>query len=253
MFSSWEEKKALLRLNAEAEARRGWAKLRAYYQRHPPLHSNHYNPNQPRVLAGHPDGGQWTKAVRGVAGAQAIHPGAAWPVRLGGLYGLAGTPNHPPPAIPDFALIPVAASDEPENYRVDLLEEEARGGHTVARHVGKSFDSLARRLREYAAWALPAGIDFAMMMGSFPSLEAANKLVNSTIAQNRDKVDAFLRSRERRAELTAWFRSETGYEAYLPTLRGQPHPRDTYGVYVVIERDRASRTGFRVVTAFPIH
>jgi hypothetical protein len=61
MFRPWEEKGAdFVRLNAKLEALKGWAALRQYYQRHPPPHPDHYDPNQPRVPAGHPDGGQWT-------------------------------------------------------------------------------------------------------------------------------------------------------------------------------------------------
>jgi hypothetical protein len=60
MFSPWEETKALLRLNAEAEARKGWAALTEYNLRNQLARRGHYDPNQPRVLAGHPDGGQWT-------------------------------------------------------------------------------------------------------------------------------------------------------------------------------------------------
>jgi hypothetical protein len=61
MFRPLEEKGAdFVRLNAKLEALKGWAALRRYYQRHQPLHSNHYDPNQPRVPAGHPDGEQWT-------------------------------------------------------------------------------------------------------------------------------------------------------------------------------------------------
>src|SRR6266508_514177 len=61
MLSSWKHTKAdLLRLNAEAEAGKGWAALREHYRRNSLPHIHHYNPNQPRVPAGHPDGGQWT-------------------------------------------------------------------------------------------------------------------------------------------------------------------------------------------------
>src|SRR5262245_14125597 len=65
MFSSWNAKNAaFLRLNAEIEARKGWAALREHYRRHPPKYGNHYDPNQPRVPAGNPDGGEWTSVDR---------------------------------------------------------------------------------------------------------------------------------------------------------------------------------------------
>lgn len=88
MFSPWEEKKAdFLRLNAKLEALRGWAALRQYYKRHPPPHSNHFNPNQPRVSAGNPDGGQWTSVDGGSEVLERIQVAGRW------------TPRIPPPQV----------------------------------------------------------------------------------------------------------------------------------------------------------
>lgn len=67
--------------------------------------------------------------------------------------------------------------------------------------------------------------------GSFTPIEAANKLVNSTLAQNRSKVEEFvvggLTSALPFKFLLADFDSPTGYEAYAPNDRAQPHMRPT--------------------------
>ena len=40
-----------------------------HYRRH---FGSHYDPNQPRVPAGHPDGGQWTRDGREMAGVELV-------------------------------------------------------------------------------------------------------------------------------------------------------------------------------------
>jgi hypothetical protein len=86
---------------------------------------------------------------------------------------------------------------------------------------------------------------------SFPSLEAANKLVNSTIARNPDKIDKVVNGLSGKEDLDAVFGSPTGSEAYAATERSQPYIRKTYGVRVVIVSYRRSEKGYRVETAFP--
>lgn len=90
-----------------------------------------------------------------------------------------------------------------------------------------------------------------MRDGSFPSLEAANKLVNATIARNPDKVDKVVNGFSGKENLDAVFGSPTGSEAYAVSARAQPYIRPTYGVRVVIVPDRTSARGYRVETAFP--
>jgi hypothetical protein len=84
-------------------------------------------------------------------------------------------------------------------------------------------------------------------------LEAANKLVNATVAQNQDKVDLVTGGLSPREELDTDFSSPTGYEAFAQTGRSTPYIRPTYGVRVVIVPDQNSPKGYRVDTAFPIN
>ena len=87
--------------------------------------------------------------------------------------------------------------------------------------------------------------------GSFPSLEAANKLVNSTLAQNQAIVDQVASGFVPRAFVTSRFDAQTGIAAYASSPRSQPYVRDTYGVGVEIRADRRSSRGFRVHSAYP--
>ncbi|ARN83678.1 hypothetical protein B1812_14965 [Methylocystis bryophila] len=83
-------------------------------------------------------------------------------------------------------------------------------------------------------------------VGSFSSLAAANKLVNSTLAQNASVVDDVATGRVGGAKIESWFKSPTGYESYKPDLRAQPTIRDTFGVRVVLKHDSQSSRGFRI-------
>jgi hypothetical protein len=124
-------------------------------------------------------------------------------------------------------------------YPIDLLEEDARvyGSHIFERHVGKSPDYLFRRLQTED---IPAA-------GSFTSVEAANKLINATVAAKSELVNAVVRGDIAGTTLYKNFNSPTGYEA----VRSEAELQDTYGVSVVIARNPYLVRGFRVITAFP--
>lgn len=92
-----------------------------------------------------------------------------------------------------------------------------------------------------------------LRVGSFSSLEAANKLVSSALADNKDIVGRVARGVSSLETIKKDFGSPTGYEAYAPTERSQPYIRDTTGVAVVIVRDQRSAKGYRVQTAYPIN
>lgn len=154
---------------------------------------------------------------------------------------------------PQFIL--VGGANDRSGYPVDILEEDLLGGHTFERHVGKTEEYLKARIlnsRTNLAGIITIGERRA---GSFSSLEAANKLVNSTLAQNREKVKAFV---ERRFPsvlnfmiVFADFDSPTGYEAYASNDRSLPRMRATSGVTVHIRRTAESEKGYYVYSAWP--
>jgi Bacterial CdiA-CT RNAse A domain len=152
----------------------------------------------------------------------------------------------------DDAQIELVQGDSLQGYPVDLREDEARGGHTIERHVGKSEAYLKTEVQEMARAMVERDEDpRGVRLGSFTSLQSATRLVNSTLAQNRDVVDEVIRGQRGGEEVDAIFDSPTGYEAYLPRPQSVPYMRDTYGVRVVIARDPGSSRGYSVLTAFP--
>ena len=263
-----------------------------------------YSPDQPRVPAGNPDGGQWTNEIAvafneesevlsdapdATAAPWAQSAQARGGGRRGGpiAEGSAGQEAREQAAFvrwqqlkqtvrevdPDWKPAPYvttfpstaesnailyeswareaeqrlseirASSIRRPGYPIDLLEQDSLGGHIYEEHVGKSDQYLRNRVRSKE---LPAA-------GSFTSVEAANKLINSTVSaiENQTAVDSVARGALSRKTLDYDFSRPTGYEAFARSPRSEPEMRATYGVRVVIEHDACSLSGFRVVTAFP--
>ena len=179
------------------------------------LRKANFNPSQPRVPRGNPDGGQWTRVGDGA----------------------------------NDAIGPTLVSDKPTlsgPHVVDLQEEEAAGGHTIAAHVGWSPQALLERVQR---GTYPGLFNSTVMYraGSFPSLAAAHKLINSTLSRKRAIVDEVASGLRKDAFVTATFSSKTGIEAFRSTPYANPYLRDTYGVGIWIVHDRKAKNGFRIL------
>ena len=212
-----------------------------------------YSPDQPRVPNGDPDGGQWTSEGGTGSLSHSSVSSDSTGNNSGAQYAALDTGTRTD-ATAGESDVQVAAGTGRSGYPIDLLEEEQLGGHTISQHVGKSEAYLLSLISDEEVAAERHG-DLAegLREGSFPSLEAANKLVNSTLAENQDQVDLVTSGVSPREQLDAEFGSPTGYEAYAGTERSTPYIRDTYGVRVIIVPDRNSAKGYRVDTAFPMN
>lgn len=212
---------ALLALKCEIAARRVVLAAEKVASR---LRKAGFNPDQPRD-----DGGRWTDAGAGDDVSD-------------------DTGDDPQPIL-------VGGPGSRSGYRVDILDEASLGGHTHTGHVGKSDEYLKARVigsRTSIAGIVTFGRRRA---GSFTSIEAAIKLVNSTLSQNIDKVEEFVAGGLTSALpfkfLFADFESPTGFEAYAPNDWAQPRMRPTYGVTVLIRRTQAAEKGFYVQSSWP--
>jgi hypothetical protein len=237
------------------------AELRAELKRQR-LEEAKYSPSQPRVPSGNPRGGQWTDRGGGqstVAGpsedtGQSQDPDLAQPmgnVDIGDVSGSSELDDlfKIKPDAPRVGGVRAAAN----GYPVDLLEERELGGHAIEGHL-RSDRSLQSDLEARVAEAVRKGDSVSdMRQGSFSSLEAANKLVNATIARNPEQVNRVVNGGSPQEKLDADFPTPTGREAVARTERSQIFIRDTYWVRVVIVPDGAVAKGFRVETAFPMN
>lgn len=179
-----------------------------------------FNPNQPRVPAGNPDGGQWTNDSEGAQGSSQD----------------------------DSTLIFVADRDD-RRYSVDLREEESQGGHALREHVGKTDVEMLQRVRreQYRAYLFSAG---RRRDGTFSSLESANDFVNRTLEANKTDVDLVAEGIKDEIFINRRFGYPTGREAYMKGDT-EPYIRNTYSVGVFIVNDPTRARGYRIVTAYP--
>lgn len=142
---------------------------------------------------------------------------------------------------------------------VDLVKEEARGGHAIEKHVGKSEQALRERLVNGFAHVgnIQAG-DRAV--GTFNNLQEATYYVNQTIERNLETVDLVRSGKARQAIIFAYFSKPVGFQIFISkigydwTLEPyfQTEKRLVNGLLVKIVRDSGNNNGFRVVTAYPI-
>jgi len=134
----------------------------------------------------------------------------------------------------------------------DILEHEVKGGHTVALHVGKSEEFLLRAVSvdQFQSWFFST---YRKRQGSFPSLQAAQKLTNSNLSRNADIVNEVATGQRARAFITSEFASVTGIEAYRtgPRESAPVVIRQTFGVATVIEYAPDMPNGFIIITSYP--
>ncbi len=139
-----------------------------------------YSPDQPRAPAGSSDGGRWVPAGGGGGG----FGGGGGDTTQGIL--IAGNDDPKVANNADNGSIQSAYVGKP----VDILDHQGgdHRGH-VMDHVAKSHDQLKRITVESGRTVGIVGF-WKDRVGSFTSLEAANKLVNMTLANNRERVEA---------------------------------------------------------------
>jgi hypothetical protein len=251
------------------------AELRAELKRRRELEAK-YSPSQPRLPAGNPRGGQWTDRGAGqgtVAGpsqdtGQDTATSLAQPMgnigigdvggssELGDLFRIKPDEPRTDAGNRSDSIGKIAADDSERRYSVDLREEEARGGHTLRDHVGKTDDYLIGVMNSDYKRSTSGNLEiteFRDAEGSFATPEQANDYVNQLLKLERDKVDQVATGMEKKLKLESRIGSVTGYEAFRPNGDSDPYIRDTYGVRAIIINDSRSPRGYTVRTAFPVN
>jgi hypothetical protein len=192
------------------------------------LRKANFNPDQPRVSAGEPDGGRWT----------------------GDGVGSVGPSAH-------SDLIPIA--DTPR-YSIDLRNyENYYGGHAISEHVEKTDAELIERADELEAhWRMTrTGPEKQFRLGgqagSFSSLADANDLTNQVLnsPENIWLVQMLERGEFSKLNLLHRFGYKTGKEAFRPFKTSAAYMRDTFAVCVKLLPDPQNTNKFRIVTSYP--
>jgi hypothetical protein len=225
-----------------------------------------YSPDQPRIPKRNPGGGQFTRIGGGIG--QSPSANVAQPMGnvdvgdvtgssdVGGVFSIAPGSTGTDAGNSSESIGKVAADDSERRYSVDLQEEEARGGHTIRDHVGKTDDYLIGFMnadyKRFTSGNLEI-TEFRDAEGSFATREQANDHVNQLLKLERDKVDQVATGMEKKLTLESRIGSVTGYEAFRPNGDSDPYIRDTYSVRAVIINDSRSPRGYTVRTAFPVN
>nr|BAL54464.1 hypothetical protein HGMM_F16E03C03 [uncultured Planctomycetota bacterium] len=122
-----------------------------------------------------------------------------------------------------------------------LWYHERLGGHTIAKHVGKSPRELLRRLET------EAHLEYA---STFRSVEEAENYIALVLEAHADKIAAWLRQtgqQARKLELRLRFDQAVGQVL----RRGSSELEDGHEVVVrLIRNPSETRLGFRIITAF---
>lgn len=120
----------------------------------------------------------------------------------------------------------------------DLSWDEREGGHTLARHVGKSDADLARRLeRESGVAAASTFVDRA----------TAEAVVGITVQREAGRIDRWLRQQSENLALDYF--GERSQVIGFVLLRGESHPVATHRARIVLRR---RGDGYFILTAYPV-
>jgi hypothetical protein len=139
-----------------------------------------------------------------------------------------------------FTALPVVPAGA-QPARRDLQADERCGGHTIARHVGKTNPQLAERLRQQA------GISAA---STYPDLQTAETVVGAALAREHRRVAAWSARRGPRPNLALRYRAPGPRPIGRSWQRGKVAPDGCFQAVVVLRWD-TQRGDFCVLTSYP--
>ena len=140
----------------------------------------------------------------------------------------------------------------PNQYSVNLPEEDARGGHAYRDLVGKK-DSELLAIVQNEVYYGPTQTWYKKSQSSFLSVESATDFVNTILQQNRVAVDAVASGSMADAWIPERFGYPTGKEAFRPGPGLDPFMRPTYNAGVYVVHDPRSPRGYRIHTVYPFN
>ena len=147
-----------------------------------------------------------------------------------------------PARVPTSSAEPSAAPAARSNqHRRDLSVDERRGGHTLARHVGKTDDELRARL------ARERRISAA---STYPDRDTAERVVGSALQAQSARLDAWLAREGRRPNLVIDYDGSPRVSIGRSIRRGSRNAEPCRSALVVLRWDEATGEYF-VLTSYP--
>jgi hypothetical protein len=153
-----------------------------------------------------------------------------------------GDPREVSPASPGTAPPPAAARGEPRGPVAgsrDLGRDEQRGGHTLARHVGRNDADLAARLRRERN--IPAA-------STWSDRDTAERIVGATLGRSRTRLEGWTAPGAGRPNLALDWRGTHPVGRSL--RRGAPRS-DVVSCATVVLRWSVPDGDFYVLTSYP--
>lgn len=205
-----------------------------------------YRPDQPRAPRGTPIGGQFIDDPLG----------AGQNNRL-----IESFPPTLPSREPAHHVAQIDTPSRPKSfYFVDLREEDRKGGHGFAEHVGRSRRQLLQVMEQFRYKITLANgtteYHWHAAEGTFSSNGEASFHIQQALSSNPVAVEQAIRGRvgDKPIQILHRVGSPTGIEAYRPDYHSDVVFRTTFAlkIFIVHDPSRASR-GYRVLTAFPMN
>lgn len=152
------------------------------------------------------------------------------------VHGCGQVPGTPPSRHEEVGSTPSA--DSRSSGRYDLRRDESRGGHTLSRHVGRTDEELARRLRKERNIAAAS---------TWTNQEIAEETVAAALRAERGRIDSWMRRGEPRPNLALHFNA--GRPIGRSLRRGEDSSAACTNAVIVLRADDPD--GFYVLTTYP--
>jgi Bacterial CdiA-CT RNAse A domain len=159
---------------------------------------------------------------------------------LGLLLLMGGCGNAPEPGLPEIphGEIPKAARDTTSSGRYDLERDEARGGHTLEKHVGRTDDELRERLER------ERNISGA---STWANREVAEETVGEALRHEQNQIERWESRGDRRTNLALHY--DAGHVIGRSMRHGDTASSLCTDAVIVLKADGAN--GFYVLTTYP--
>jgi hypothetical protein len=171
---------------------------------------------------------------------QATPPVASRPAPEASPPPASAPPSQADEATPRARSTSRSPSAEPAatDWDVDLRRDESRGGHTIARHVGRTDAQLRARLARESISAASTYVD----------LEAAERVVAEALTVNARRVRRWVDQRGPRSSLAIRYRARDGIPTGRLMRRGEDASSEVDSAVVVL---RWRDDSYYVLTSYP--
>ncbi|NWA32629.1 RHS domain-containing protein, partial [Pseudomonas sp. C6002] len=189
-----------------------------HYNRH-----RYYNPDIGRYLTPDP-----VKLAGGLNGYQYVPNPTGWVDPLGLSCKATACPGQIVADGPYSEIVPGGG----------LAAHEAAGGHLMQKHIGRTDQQLATRLKNEPH--VPTA-------STFPDRATAESAISSVIASNKTKINSFVKGKDKKIVITQKSPQPVG----TSLKRGAKKTVPGREIYLILFKDKSMPNGYRIQTGYP--